>query len=150
MEKWPRHLTEYCFLRSKFTSFIKLDDFINPQVLTCLTLTNNILISGHLHEQSFYFWLSSLNKLSHHNANSSSNNSRHPSQDTGTANGQWGGGQKCLQKLTCTEQQAACGNLWRWWNHLNLKTLIYIKKAEKQFSRWKNSNRGLDDKCGGH
>lgn len=90
MEKRPSHLTEYCFLRSKFTSFLKLDDFINISRLhnTCLTVTNNILISGHLHEQSFYFWLSSLNKLSHHNANSSSDNSRHPSQDTGIANSQ--------------------------------------------------------------
>lgn len=49
---------------------------------------------------SFYFWLSSPNKLSRHNANSSSDNSRHPSQDTGIANSQWGGGQSsCKNSL---------------------------------------------------
>lgn len=92
-------------LKVQIQSLLKLDDFVNISLLydTCLTVTNTILIPGHLHELTFYFWLSSLDKLSHQNANSSSDNSRHPSQDAGTANIHWGGGQKCLQKLTYTE-----------------------------------------------
>lgn len=56
MEEQLSHLTEYCFLRSKFASFLNLDDFINISRLhnTCLTVTNNIPISVHLHEQFLF------------------------------------------------------------------------------------------------